>query len=87
MDKAASPTGTRLETLVTRVRRPRRRRPRARGELRELALLYRQTAADLSVAREDPSGGADWRRYLNTLLGRAHNLIYSGARPPAARRP
>jgi uncharacterized membrane protein SpoIIM required for sporulation len=51
-----------------------------RSELRELALLYRQTAADLSVAREDPAGAA-LERYLNTLLGRAHNLIYSGQAP------
>jgi uncharacterized membrane protein SpoIIM required for sporulation len=52
-------------------------------ELGRLALLYRQTAADLSVARDDPAS-APLARYLNTLLGRAHNLIYSG-RPPRAR--
>jgi uncharacterized membrane protein SpoIIM required for sporulation len=51
------------------------------GDLRELASLYRQTAADLSIARDDPSS-APLARYLNTLLGRAHNLIYSGDRPP-----
>jgi uncharacterized membrane protein SpoIIM required for sporulation len=51
-------------------------------ELRTLALLYRQTAADLSVAREDPAS-APLSRYLNTLLGRAHNLIYSGQAPEA----
>lgn len=49
-------------------------------ELRELALLYRQTAADLSVARDDPAS-APLARYLNALLGRAHNLIYSGRTP------
>jgi uncharacterized membrane protein SpoIIM required for sporulation len=48
--------------------------------LRELASLYRQTAADLSVARDDPASTA-LARYLNTLLGRAHNLIYSGDAP------
>jgi hypothetical protein len=51
------------------------------SELRELAQLYRQTAADLATAREDPSS----RRlaaYLNQLLGRAHNLVYAG-RPHA----
>jgi uncharacterized membrane protein SpoIIM required for sporulation len=47
------------------------------AELRTLALLYRQTAADLSVARDDPAS-TPLVRYLNTLLGRAHNLIYSG---------
>ena len=51
-------------------------------ELRELALLYRQTAADLSTAREHRAD-ARLARHLNHLLGRAHNLIYSGqpARP------
>ena len=53
-----------------------------RTELRELALLYRQTAADLSVVRED-RGSADLAAYLNALLGRAHNLIYSGGTPRA----
>ena len=48
------------------------------GQVRELALLYRQTAADLSTAREDPHAG-DLARYLNDLLGRAHNLVYAGA--------
>jgi len=50
------------------------------AELRELASLYRQTAADLSVARDDAASAA-LARSLNTLLGRAHNLIYSGDRP------
>jgi uncharacterized membrane protein SpoIIM required for sporulation len=54
----------------------------AHQDLRELALLYRQTAADLSVARDDPAS-APLARYLNTLLGRAHNLIYSGEAPKA----
>lgn len=41
--------------------------------------MYRQTAADLSTAREDP-GSAPLAQYLNQLLGRAHNLIYAGRR-------
>ena len=41
--------------------------------------MYRQTAADLSTARED-RGSAALARYLNDLLGRAHNLIYTGRR-------
>jgi uncharacterized membrane protein SpoIIM required for sporulation len=41
--------------------------------------LYRQTAADLSTAREDPAS-APLARHLNQLLGRAHNLIYAGRR-------
>jgi uncharacterized membrane protein SpoIIM required for sporulation len=49
-------------------------------EVHELALLYRQTAADLSTAREDPAS-APLARYLNDLLGKSHNLAYSeGAR-------
>lgn len=52
-------------------------------ELRELALLYRQTAADLSAARDD-AGNAQLAAYLNQLLGRAHNLVYA-ARPARTR--
>jgi uncharacterized membrane protein SpoIIM required for sporulation len=51
-------------------------------ELRELASLYRQTAADLSSAREHRAD-AQLAAYLNQLLGHAHNLIYSGSRPRA----
>lgn len=40
--------------------------------------MYRQTAADLSTAREDPSAGA-LARHLNELLSRSHNLVYAGA--------
>ena len=47
-------------------------------DVRELALLYRQAAADLSTVREDPTAGA-LARYLNDLLGRSHNLVYAGA--------
>lgn len=50
-----------------------------RAELRELGLLYRQTAADLAVVREDPSS-PHFARYLNQLLARAHNTIYTGRR-------
>jgi len=48
------------------------------SEVRELALLYRQTAADLSASREDPAS-ANIAHYLNDLLARSHNLAYSGA--------
>jgi len=48
-----------------------------RTELRELGALYRQTAADLSAVRVD-GGSQQWTAYLNDLLGRAHNTIYSG---------
>jgi uncharacterized membrane protein SpoIIM required for sporulation len=73
------PGWDRLESLVDAcARRGVGQLPHA--ELRELASLYRQTAADLSVARDDRSSAA-LARYLNTLLGRAHNLIYSGDAP------
>ena len=55
----------------------------AHEELRELALLYRQTAADLSAAREN-AANAQLAAYLNQLLGRAHNLVYTAR--PARRR-
>lgn len=47
-----------------------------RGELQELGLLYRQIAADLATLREDRAS-AHFARYLNQLLARAHNIIYS----------
>jgi uncharacterized membrane protein SpoIIM required for sporulation len=52
------------------------------NELRELALLYRQTASDLATIKEDPSS---WRLAdsLNQLLGRAHNCIYMSRRAQA----
>ena len=50
----------------------------AHEELRELALLYRQTASDLAAAREHRAD-AQLAAYLNQLLGRAHNLIYSAS--------
>jgi uncharacterized membrane protein SpoIIM required for sporulation len=47
------------------------------GELREFGLLYRQVAADLSAVRSDRGSGT-LEEYLNQLLSRAHNRIYSG---------
>jgi uncharacterized membrane protein SpoIIM required for sporulation len=56
-----------------------------RSDLRELSLLYRQTAADLAAVRED-RGAIRYAGYLNQLLARAHNTIYSAhkASPMAA---
>src|SRR5437868_1277672 len=51
----------------------------SRAELRQFSLLYRQIASDLSVLRADPSGQV-YARYLNSLLSRAHNIIYTGGR-------
>ncbi|MGH9496832.1 MAG: stage II sporulation protein M [Candidatus Sulfotelmatobacter sp.] len=47
-----------------------------RSELQEMGLLYRQIAADLAALRED-RGSVHFARYLNQLLARAHNIIYS----------
>ncbi|MGC2546106.1 MAG: stage II sporulation protein M, partial [Silvibacterium sp.] len=49
------------------------------AELREFGLLYRQIAADLSAVRVDRASGT-LEEYLNNLLSRAHNRIYSGRR-------
>jgi uncharacterized membrane protein SpoIIM required for sporulation len=48
-----------------------------RAELREMALLYRQVAADLSVLRQDSTARA-YAVNVNQLLARAHHIIYSG---------
>ena len=48
-----------------------------RAEFRELALLYRQLAADLSALRQDRTAGAHALQ-VNQLLARAHPIIYSG---------
>src|SRR5258706_14234947 len=42
-------------------------------------MLYRQAAADLDAIRQE-RGSADFARYLNQLLARAHNTIYSAHR-------
>jgi uncharacterized membrane protein SpoIIM required for sporulation len=49
----------------------------SRVELQELALLYRQVAADLSVLRQDMTART-YAVHVNQLLARAHHIIYSG---------
>jgi uncharacterized membrane protein SpoIIM required for sporulation len=49
------------------------------ADLRALGLLYRQTAADLSAARADEASRT-LEEYLNRLVSRAHNFVYSGRR-------
>jgi uncharacterized membrane protein SpoIIM required for sporulation len=49
----------------------------SRKELQEIALLYRQVAADLSVLRQDQTARA-YAAHVNQLLARAHHIIYSG---------
>ena len=52
-------------------------------ELRDLGLLYRQAAADLSAVRADRSSRT-LEQYLNKLSARAHNFVYSGPRTSLA---
>src|SRR6202789_996734 len=49
----------------------------SRAELQEMALLYRQVAADLSVLRQDVTART-YAVHVNQLLARAHHIIYSG---------
>jgi uncharacterized membrane protein SpoIIM required for sporulation len=51
----------------------------SQSELRALGLLYRQAAADLSAVRADRSSRT-LEQYLNKLVARAHNFVYSGPR-------
>jgi uncharacterized membrane protein SpoIIM required for sporulation len=69
---------SRLESLLDQVHTS-RLSALSRADLRDLGLLYRQAAADLSVVRADPSSRA-LEQYLNRLVGRAHNFVYSGRR-------
>ena len=48
----------------------------SRAELQEMALLYRQVAADLSVLRRDETART-YTDHVNQLLARAHHIIYS----------
>src|SRR5580704_4128406 len=48
----------------------------SRTELQELALLYRQVAADLSVLRQDATART-YTEHVNSLLARAHHIVYS----------
>lgn len=51
----------------------------SQSDLRDLGLLYRQAAADLSAVRTDRSSRT-LEQYLNKLVSRAHNFVYSGPR-------
>jgi uncharacterized membrane protein SpoIIM required for sporulation len=72
------PYWTRLEQLVQQSRRG--IAGLSHAELKELGLLYRQTASDLAAVREDVNS-RQLAAYLNQLLGRSHNLIYMGHKP------
>src|SRR6267143_5213874 len=72
------PFWARLEELVQRSNRG--VAALSHNELRELGLLYRQTASDLATVREDATS-RQLATYLNQLFGRSHNLIYMGHKP------
>ncbi len=73
-----TPHWRRLDDIVERVKMHGFRALSA-DELRELGQLYRQVASDLATVREDP-GSVRIETYLNLLLARAHNTIYSADR-------
>ena len=75
------PHWQKLEALVTSAKG--NVRLLGHDQLQELSLLYRQTAADLAAVRQDPSS-VHFARYLNQLMARAHNIIYSGQRASAS---
>jgi uncharacterized membrane protein SpoIIM required for sporulation len=64
----------RLEQLVDTASRNRLTRL-GRTEVREFARLYRRTAADLAIAREEIADPL-LVNYLNGLVGRAHGAVY-----------
>jgi uncharacterized membrane protein SpoIIM required for sporulation len=68
----------RLETLVQQVETS-NLKTLSSADLREFGLLYRQAAADLSAVRADEAART-LEAYLNRLVSRAHNHIYSGDR-------
>lgn len=67
---------TRLDSILQYVERS-SLKTLSSDDLREFGLLYRQAAADLSAARADDSSRT-LEAYLNQLVSRAHNYIYSG---------
>ena len=70
------PNWSRLEALAQQAESAGLKRFTA-ADLREFGLLYRQAAADLSSVRTD-RGARTLEAYLNQLVARAHNFVYSG---------
>jgi len=70
-----TPYWDRLSALVATADQS-RLRGLSRSELREMALLYRQVASDLSTLRQDRTSAVLAGR-VNHLLARAHHIIYS----------
>jgi uncharacterized membrane protein SpoIIM required for sporulation len=69
---------SRLETLVKQVETS-SLKTLSTADLRDFGLLYRQAASDLSAVRADEASRT-LEAYLNRLVSRAHNHIYSGDR-------
>ena len=69
---------SRLETLTRQVETS-GLKTLSSADLREFGFLYRQAAADLSAVRADEASRT-LEAYLNRLVSRAHNHIYSGDR-------
>jgi uncharacterized membrane protein SpoIIM required for sporulation len=67
---------SRLETLVKQVETS-SLKTLSTADLRDFGLLYRQAASDLSAVRADEASRT-LEAYLNRLVSRAHNHIYSG---------
>ncbi|MFV0389680.1 MAG: stage II sporulation protein M [Pyrinomonadaceae bacterium] len=65
----------RLEKLLTEIDRVNGVRSLPRIELRELGELYRRAASDLAIARAE-SRDPKLVNYLNTLVIRAHGVVY-----------
>ncbi len=72
------PHWTRLEQLAQHAETSGLKTLSAR-DLRDLGLLYRQAAADLSAVRTD-AASRTLEAYLNRLVARAHNFVYAGHR-------
>ncbi len=72
------PHWTRLEQLARQAETSGLKTLSAR-DLRDLGLLYRQAAADLSAVRTD-TASRTLEAYLNRLVARAHNFVYAGHR-------
>lgn len=76
--QARSKAWTELETLVRRAEGPSGAARLNPSEISSLAAEYRALASDLLQVRRDRLG-ADLERHLDTLAGRAHNVLHAGA--------
>ena len=66
-----------LLTALAQRAKSRQLRALSESELAQLGQLYRAATSDLAIAQRD-FPGHDLARYLNQLVGSAHNLVYRG---------